>query len=65
VAGTSLSGAVPRDLAEPVEAVFASVKQGNDLRGFAKKLPIGVNIVDQERTARRRRESASSNSALI
>jgi hypothetical protein len=27
----------------PVEAVVASVKQGNDLRGFAKKLRIGIN----------------------
>ena len=43
VVGASLSGAVPKGLDWPVEAVVASVKQGNDLRGFAKKLGVSVN----------------------
>jgi beta-lactamase superfamily II metal-dependent hydrolase len=43
VVGASLSGSVPKGLDWPVEAVVASVKQGNDLRGFAKKLRVPIN----------------------
>jgi len=43
VVGASLGGSLPKGLDWPVEAVVASVKQGNDLRGFAKKLHVSVN----------------------
>ncbi len=43
IVGASLEGAVPAGLSPDVEAVVASVKQGNDVRGYAKKLAISVN----------------------
>jgi hypothetical protein len=43
VVGASLDGAVPPGLTQQVEAVVASVKQGNDLRGYAKKLNVAIN----------------------
>jgi len=38
IVASSLEGEVPRDLDPSVEAVVASVKQGNDLRGYAGKV---------------------------
>jgi hypothetical protein len=43
IVGASMGGVVPAGLLREVAAVVASVKQGNDLRGYAKKLTIGVN----------------------
>ena len=43
IVGASLGGAAPAGLTPEVAAVIASVKQGNDVRGYAKKLAIGVN----------------------
>ena len=43
IVGASLGGTVPPGLSREVAAVVASVKQGNDLRGYAKTLAIGVN----------------------
>src|ERR1017187_8824756 len=43
IVGASLGGTVPPGLSREVAAVVASVKQGNDLRGYAKTRAIGVN----------------------
>ena len=43
IVGASLGGVAPAGLDRDVAAVIASVKQGNDVRGYAKKLAIGVN----------------------
>lgn len=43
IVGASMGGVVPAGLDREVAAVVASVKQGNDLRGYAKRLAIGVN----------------------
>jgi beta-lactamase superfamily II metal-dependent hydrolase len=43
IVGASLGGVAPAGLDHDVAAVIASVKQGNDLRSYAKKLAISVN----------------------
>jgi beta-lactamase superfamily II metal-dependent hydrolase len=43
IVGASLAGVAPAGLNREVAAVLASVKQGNEVRGYAKKLAIGVN----------------------
>lgn len=43
VVGAAVGGAVPAGLDPPVEAVVASVRQGNDLRNYARKLSVPIN----------------------
>jgi beta-lactamase superfamily II metal-dependent hydrolase len=43
VVGAAVGGAVPAGLDPPVEAVVASVRQGNDLRNYARKLNVPIN----------------------
>jgi beta-lactamase superfamily II metal-dependent hydrolase len=43
IVAASMGGTTPSGLTRDVAAVVASVKQGNDLRGYAKQLRIGVN----------------------